>query len=44
MFQFGGKKIAKPSDLVKATKDGLIVIEKNSNNPKAAEKVSSFVF
>jgi hypothetical protein len=38
MFGFG-KKIPKPSEIVKQTKDNLLSLEKNAANPKAAEKV-----
>ena len=36
---FGGKKTAKPADVIKTSREALAIIEKNANNPKAIEKV-----
>eukprot|EP01118_Nematostelium_gracile_P017854 TRINITY_DN7758_c0_g1_i1.p1 TRINITY_DN7758_c0_g1~~TRINITY_DN7758_c0_g1_i1.p1 ORF type:complete len:355 (+),score=91.86 TRINITY_DN7758_c0_g1_i1:123-1187(+) len=36
----GGKKLPKPSEIVKNTKDSLVALEKSAGNPKAIEKAN----
>jgi len=36
----GGKKLPKPSELVKHCRDSITALEKSAGNPKAAEKAN----